>query len=82
LLQLREVLQRYPGGCKAYLHFHTESGVAAMIELSEGFRLKAGPALWRDVAALIGQAAVETRCTPVSGPIQKPNGGRTAYGSI
>jgi DNA polymerase-3 subunit alpha len=65
LLQLRDVLQRYPGGCKAYLHFHAETGVAAMIELSEGFRLKAGPALSRDVAALLGQAAVETRCTSV-----------------
>jgi DNA polymerase-3 subunit alpha len=65
LLQLREVLQRYPGGCKAYLHLQAPTGDAAMIELAEGFRLKAGPALWRDVAALIGPAAVETRCTPV-----------------
>ena len=82
LLRLREVLQRYPGGCKAYLHFQAHTGTAAMIELSEGFRLKAGPALWREVTALLGQAAVETRCTPVSGPIPKPNGGRAAYGSI
>jgi DNA polymerase-3 subunit alpha len=82
LLRLREVLQRYPGGCKAYLHFLAQTGTAAMIELSEGFRLKACPELWREVTALLGQAAVETRCTPVSGPIPKPNGGRPAYGSI
>jgi DNA polymerase-3 subunit alpha len=65
LLQLREVLQRYPGTCKAYLHLLGPTRADAVIELAEGFHVKAGPALRRDVGDLLGYAAIETRCTPV-----------------
>jgi DNA polymerase-3 subunit alpha len=65
LLQLREVLRRYPGTCKAYLHLLGPTRADAVIELAEGFQLKAGPALRRDVGELLGYAAIETRCTPV-----------------
>jgi len=64
LLQLREVLQRYPGTCKAFLHLRRAACADAVIELAEGFRVKAGPALRQDVGALLGDAALETRCTP------------------
>jgi len=63
LLQLREVLQRYPGSCKAYLHLRGAARADAVIEFAEGFRVKAGPALRRDVGELLGYAALETRCT-------------------
>jgi len=63
LLQLREVLQRYPGTCKAYLHLRGAARADAVIEFAEGFRVKAGPALRRDVGELLGVAAMETRCT-------------------
>jgi DNA polymerase-3 subunit alpha len=65
LLQLREVLRRYPGSCKAYLHLMGPMRTDAVIELAEGFQVKAGPGLRRDVGELLGYAAVETRCTPV-----------------
>jgi DNA polymerase-3 subunit alpha len=80
LLRLRDLLQRFPGPCKAYLHLHGPTRTEAMIELSEGYQLKAGPALRREVRELLGYAAVETRCTPVERPRERfspgarPNG--------
>jgi DNA polymerase-3 subunit alpha len=65
LLQLREVLRRYPGTCKAYLHLLGPTRADAVIELAEGFHVKAGPALRREVGELLGYSAIETRCTPV-----------------
>jgi DNA polymerase-3 subunit alpha len=63
LLQLREVLERYPGTCKAYLHLRGAAQADAVIEFSEKLRVKASPALRRDVGQLLGVAAMETRCT-------------------
>jgi DNA polymerase-3 subunit alpha len=77
LLQLREVLQRFPGPCRAFLHLRGPTHTEALIELSEGFHLKAGPALRREVRELVGYAAVETRCTSVERPRERPAfGGR------
>ena len=77
LIQLRELLQRFHGPCKAYLHLRGPTQTEALIELSEHFHLKAGPALRREVRELVGYAAVETRCTPVERPRERPAfGGR------
>jgi DNA polymerase-3 subunit alpha len=65
LLKLRDLLQRFPGSCKAFLHLRGPTRTEALIELSEGYHLKAGPALRREVRELLGYAAIETRCTPV-----------------
>jgi len=65
LFKLRDLLQRFPGSCKAFLHLRGPTRTEALIELSEGYHLKAGPALRREVRELLGYAAIETRCTPV-----------------
>jgi len=65
LLKLRDLLQRFPGSCKAFLHLRGPTRTEALIELSEGYQLKAGPALRREVRELLGYAAIETRCTPL-----------------
>jgi DNA polymerase-3 subunit alpha len=65
LLQLRDVLQRYPGSCKAYLHLRSPGQTEAVIELPEGIHLKAGAALRREVSEVLGDNALETRCAPV-----------------
>jgi DNA polymerase-3 subunit alpha len=71
LLRLRDLLQRFPGPCRAYLHLHGPSHTEALIELSEGFHLKAGPALRREVRELLGYAAIETRCAPMERPRER-----------
>ncbi|MCU0592656.1 MAG: DUF655 domain-containing protein, partial [Desulfobacterales bacterium] len=84
LLRLRDLLQRFPGPCKAYLHLHGPTHTEALIELSDHYHLKAGPALRREVRELLGYAAVETRCTSVErarerfGPGTRLNGTRAA----
>ena len=65
LLQLRDVLQRYPGSCKTYLHLRSPGHTEAVIELPEGVHLKAGAALRREVNEVLGGNALETRCAPV-----------------
>jgi DNA polymerase-3 subunit alpha len=65
LLKLRDLLQRFPGSCKTFLHLRGPTHTEALIELSEGYHLKAGPTLRRAVRELLGYAAIETRCTPV-----------------
>jgi DNA polymerase-3 subunit alpha len=72
LLRLRELLQRFPGPCKAFLHLRGPTRTEALIELAEGFHLKAGPALRREVRELLGYPAVETRCTPMERPRERP----------
>jgi DNA polymerase-3 subunit alpha len=62
LLDLRDVLQRHPGSCKAFLHLRSPAQVDAVIELSDGFTVKAGPGLRRDVRELLGYPALQTHC--------------------
>ena len=65
LLHLRDVLQRYPGSCKTYLHLRSSGHTEAVIELPQGIHLKAGAALRREVSEVLGDNALETRCAPV-----------------
>jgi len=65
MLQLRDVLQHYPGSCKTYLHLRSPGQTEAVIELPEGIHLKAGAALRREVSEVLGDNALETRCAPV-----------------
>jgi DNA polymerase-3 subunit alpha len=78
LLELRGVLQRYPGSCKVVLHLRGPGQTDAVIELPEGLHLKAAAALKREVAELLGDAALETRCAPVQPAAPSPSaaGGR------
>ncbi len=76
LLRLREVFQRHPGTCKAFLHLRSPRRADAVVELPEGLRVKAGPSLRRDVGELFGTGAVETRCTGVDAPPATASNGR------
>jgi DNA polymerase-3 subunit alpha len=65
LTDLHAILERYPGGCKAFLHLRDADRTDSIIALPERLRLKAGGALMREVNGLLGYRAVETRCSPV-----------------
>jgi DNA polymerase-3 subunit alpha len=67
LLNLRAVLQRYPGSCRTYLHLRSPERTDAVIELAAGLHLKAGAALRREVSEVLGANALETRCTQLMG---------------
>ena len=65
LLNLREVLEKYPGSCKVFLHLRSPDRTEAKIELSGGLHLKAGIALRREVSEVLGYPAMQTRCNPI-----------------
>jgi DNA polymerase-3 subunit alpha len=79
LLQLREVLQRYPGSCKTYLHLHSPERTEAVVEAAAGVHLKAGAALRREVSEVLGVNSLETRCSPIKG-VEPPRGRNQGWG--
>jgi DNA polymerase-3 subunit alpha len=68
LTRVREVLQRHPGRCRAFLHLRSPRRADAVIALPEGLCVKAGPGLRRELGELVGYGALETRCTGVDVP--------------
>jgi DNA polymerase III subunit alpha len=78
LVQLRDIVRRYPGDCTGWLHLMAEGNVEAIISISDEWRIQYGEALSREVNALFGYPVVETRCgeikaAPENGP--KPRNG-------
>jgi DNA polymerase-3 subunit alpha len=65
LLNLKDILDKYPGACKVFLHLRGAGRTEAKIELATGVHLKAGAALRREVTEVLGYPGLETRCTPV-----------------
>ncbi|MDH3878589.1 MAG: DNA polymerase III subunit alpha, partial [Desulfobacterales bacterium] len=62
LEQLKGILKKHSGTCRAYLHLHSPEKTDSIIELPDSMRLKAGGALVREVNELLGYNAVETLC--------------------
>jgi DNA polymerase-3 subunit alpha len=65
LTDLHAILERYPGGCPAFLHLRSPGDTDSVIALSEAMKLRAGGALSREVNNFLGYHAVETRCSAV-----------------
>ena len=66
LEDLHGILKRHPGLCPAFLHLKSPDNTDSIIALPEVFKLKAGSALTREVNAVLGYHAVETRCSAVT----------------
>jgi len=66
LVQLYDVLKRYPGSCQAYIHLLNPEKTETIIALPETLKLKAGSALTQAVNGLVGYASVETVCSEIS----------------
>ena len=71
LSELQALLIRYPGTCRTFFHLADGNRTETIIAAEESLRLKAGAKLTREVNALLGYAAVETRCAPAT---LEPNG--------
>ena len=73
LENLHVILKRHLGQCPAFLHLRGPDKTDSIIALPDGFKLKAGSALTREVNRLLGYQAVETRCSAVASTAP-PNG--------
>ncbi|KJS30921.1 MAG: DNA polymerase III subunit alpha [Desulfatitalea sp. BRH_c12] len=62
LARLREIVRRYPGDCSGWLHLKMAEDVETVIAMSEAWQIQPGEGLSREINALLGYAAVETRC--------------------
>jgi len=62
LAKLHEILQRHPGGCRAYLHLQSPEKSDSIVALPDSLKLKVGGGLIREVNELLGYNAVETQC--------------------
>ena len=74
LENLYAILKRHSGRCPAFLHLRSPDNTDAVIALPEGFKLKAGGSLTREVNGFLGYHAVETRCSTAPASVV-PNGG-------
>lgn len=70
--RLLEVLCKYPGACRGFLHVRIPAKTETVIALPEEMKIKAGVALRREVNNLLGYDAVYTVCAPLN---QSANGG-------
>ncbi len=74
LSRLREVVRRYPGDCQGWLNLKMEENVETVIAMSDEWRFEPSEALRREVKALLGYSAVETRCSEIKAAERKGNG--------
>jgi DNA polymerase-3 subunit alpha len=79
LADLQALLARHPGSCRTFLHLVDGRRSETIIAADETLRLKAGQRLTREVNSLLGGAAVETRCAPVT--VTANGNGRQRWGS-
>ena len=66
LENLHDILKRHPGLCPAFIHLRNPDNTDSIIALPDGFKLKAGGPLTREVNGFLGYQAVETRYSAVT----------------
>ncbi len=65
LKRLSEILRRYRGGCKAYLHINIPGTAEAVIALPDELNLRVENTLHMELQEIFGPGSIETRCAPV-----------------
>jgi DNA polymerase-3 subunit alpha len=80
LSRLRDLIRRFPGDCKVYLHLRFPEGTETVIAVEEGMRVQPGEELTRAVNGSMGGVVVETQCseikTAANGHGSRRNGGK------
>jgi DNA polymerase-3 subunit alpha len=63
LARVQQTLRRYPGSCKGYIHIALKDQAEAIVSMTEDLRIRFCDAMTREVNAIFGYPAVETRCS-------------------
>ncbi|MDM8514854.1 DNA polymerase III subunit alpha [Desulfobacterales bacterium HSG16] len=66
LQALRDLLQRFPGTCQAFIHLEESQKSETVISVSDDIRVSPGQGLTREVNALFGYNAVTCACKAAS----------------
>ncbi|MBC2710590.1 MAG: DNA polymerase III subunit alpha [Desulfosarcina sp.] len=63
LTRVHRTLKRYPGPCKGFVHICLKDQAEAVISMTEALRIRCCDAMTREVNAILGYNAVQTRCS-------------------
>ncbi|RJP93975.1 MAG: DNA polymerase III subunit alpha [Desulfobacteraceae bacterium] len=71
--QLLELMEKYPGQCKGFLHIMIPEKTETIIELPPQMNLRACGVFTQEVNRLLGYPAVTTQCAPVVSANPEPD---------
>jgi DNA polymerase-3 subunit alpha len=63
LARVQRTLMRYPGSCKGFVHICLKDQAEAVVSMAETMRIRCCDAMTREINAIFGYAAVQTRCS-------------------
>jgi DNA polymerase-3 subunit alpha len=66
LHRVQQTLKRFPGSCKGFVHICLKDRAEAVISIPEDLRIRYCDAMTREVNAIFGYQAVESRCSDVA----------------
>jgi len=73
--RLYEILRKYPGPCKGYLHLVIPEKTETVIELPDQMKVRVGIDLTREINKLLGTSAIQTHCGPIPAARNKNGNG-------
>jgi DNA polymerase-3 subunit alpha len=62
LTRVQRALKRYPGPCRGFVHICLKDQAEAVVSMTESLGIRYCDAMIREVNAIFGYNAVETRC--------------------
>jgi DNA polymerase-3 subunit alpha len=65
LTRVQRTLQRYPGPCKGFVHICLKDQAEAIVSMTDTLRVRYCDAMTREVNAIFGYDAVQSRCIDV-----------------
>lgn len=82
LERVHQALKRYPGPCRGFVHICLTDQAEAVISMAEGLRVRYCDAMTREVNGILGDNAVQTRCSDAASAMRNSdlNGGRRTNG--
>ena len=81
LHRVQQTLKRYPGSCKGFVHIRFKDQAEAVISMPEDLRIRYCDAMTREVNAIFGYHAVESRCSDAASAMRTSDlGGRRSNG--
>ncbi len=73
LTRAHRTLKRYPGPCKGYVHICLKDQAEAVVSMGEALRIRYCEAMAREVNAIFGYSALQTRCSDAAGAMKNGN---------
>ena len=81
LARVHRALQRYPGSCKGFVHICLDDQTEAVIAMADDMRIRYCDAMVREVNAIFGYDAVQSRCSEAAAAMrQRDHNGRRGNG--